>query len=400
MKNNELIIWGDNWWVEKDNVWFVWGMQNIICCLDLKTMICELVVNMPNKLQQKFRSNPFCIKYQDDLYCMPVYGESIWIYNTISQELSEIFIDNQDKRLLDIQDFWKFNNKIYVVSNGLGQIIEINPKDKKIINYYQLSKKCNITKSIKVDSVIYCLFEKTGEVYQFDLITKGIVKYKLPNIERRFNTICFDGQKFWLSGYCKEVYQWDKTSNEIKVIDDFPNEFGIYNFTQSTNGEVDCITSKYNRMTFLHALHIGNDIWFIPYTTNIILRVDKQKNIVYSFEVDEEIETKESILARTELGLYYKYLFEYIIDNRYLGLYSLKNKCILEIDTIELKYEYKKYNYNMNDKYLMEIAKLYNNVFYEANVWSRVVVSKMLDLKNNICGIENKSIGANIYQKV
>ena len=138
----------------------------------------------------------------------------------------------------------------------------------------------------------------------------------------------------------------------------------------------------------------------IPYTTNIILRVDKQKNIVYSFEVDEEIETKESILARTELGLYYKYLFEYIIDNRYLGLYSLKNKCILEIDTIELKYEYKKYNYNMNDKYLMEIAKLYNNVFYEANVWSRVVVSKMLDLKNNICGIENKSIGANIYQKV
>ena len=54
----------------------------------------------------------------------------------------------------------------------------------------------------------------------------------------------------------------------------------------------------------------------------------------------------------------------------------------------------------MNDKYLMEIAKLYNNVFYEANVWSRVVVSKMLDLKNNICGIENKSIGANIYQKV
>ena len=190
------------------------------------------------------------------------------------------------------------------------------------------------------------------------------------------------------------------SSNEIKVIDGFPNEFGIYNFTQSTNGEVDCITSKYNQMTFLYTLHIRNDIWFIPYTTNIILRVDKQKNIVYSFEVDEEIETKESILARTELGLYYKYLFEYIIDNRYLGLYSLKNKCILEIDTIELKYEYKKYNYNMNDKYLMEIAKLYNNVFYEANVWSRVVVSKMLDLKNNICGIENKSIGANIYQKV
>ena len=68
MKNNELIIWGDNWWIEKDNVWFVWGMQNIICCLDLKTMICELVINIPNKLQQKFRANPFCIKYQDDFY--------------------------------------------------------------------------------------------------------------------------------------------------------------------------------------------------------------------------------------------------------------------------------------------------------------------------------------------
>lgn len=399
MKNNELIIWGDNWWVEKDNVWFVWGMQNIICCLDLKTMICELVVNIPNKLQQKFRANPFCIKYQDDLYCMPIYGESIWIYNTISRELYEIFIDNQDKKLLNIRDFWKFDNKIYVVSNGLGQIIEISPKDKKIINYYQLSKKYSVTKSIKVDSVIYCLFEEIGEVYQFDLITKRIVKYKLPDIGRKFNTICFDGKKFWLSGYHKEIYVWDQKKNEISILDKFPRGFGMYDFTRETDGKVDITTEKFEKFTCLFSVVIGQKVWFISYHANKILYVDQVTNQIEAFEIEEENETKESLLVKNRLGC--KYLLDYVKDSRYIGLFSVKNECILEIDTIEMKYKYKYYNYHINDRCVEECANFCNFTFNELNVWEREIYKRVLYLRNNDThNVNVNCIGTEVYKRI
>lgn len=400
MKNKySLSIWADNQWIEDYSTWFVWGKENILCHFDSKTDDCELLTQIPDTLHSKFRLTPFCMKYHDDIYCMPGYGKSIWIYNTISRKFDEIYINGSDGVILNMRDFWEYENKIYVVSNGLGQIVEIDPVVKKIENYYRLCNEGSISKSVKVGTKIYGLFCEIGYVYQFDLKTKEIIMYKIPDIGRKFSTFCFDGKKFWLGGFRKEIYVWDKNTNNILTINGFPKEFGIYDFSKETDGIADCITDEYKKSTFAYSTVVEEKVWFIPYCTNKIIYVNKHTYQLYVFEIDEERETKESILERSTLG--YKYLLNYVKDDRYIGIYSLKNQCILEIDSVELKYEYKQFDYHISDIYVKEYADLLNNIFYEGDVWSREICNRMIQMKdNNIHNIRSKSVGSDIYKKI
>ena len=247
----KLHIWGDNWWIEKNKAWFIWGSLNILCCLDLEMNECELLTYIPEILESRFRGNSICYKYGNDIYCMPIYGKSIWVYSMVDDNFCEIRVNNPNEGLINIQDLWEYNNKIYAISTGLGQLIEIDLNEKKIKNYYSIIQDKIIVKSIKVDSLIYCLVGENNEIYRFNLETKETNRYKLPNIGRKFNTICFDGEKFWLSGYNKEIYVWDQKKNEISILDKFPRDFGMYDFTEETDGKVNTITEKFEKFIFL-----------------------------------------------------------------------------------------------------------------------------------------------------
>ena len=396
-EHTDLLIWGDNWWIEDDKAWFVWGLTDILCYLDLRTHEYVLLECIPDKSPIKFRLTPYCMKFRDDIYCMPVYGKSIWIYNTDNAEFNKIGIPVPDGELLNICDFWQYENKLYMVSNGLGQIIEIDPAVKRVENYYDLHDRGYLSKSVKTDTAIYCLSGDLGIVYQFNLIKKEVSQYKLPDIGRKFNTFCFDGEKFWLSGFQKEIYVWDRDVNKVITVDGFPEGFGIYDFSKETDEVENCIADKYEKFTFLHAEAVGENVWFIPYCTNKIIYVNKHTYQLHAFEIDEETETRESILERS--SLVYKYLFDYVKDDRYLGLFSIKNKCILEIDTAELKYEYKRYDYHISDKYIKEYAASHNNLFSENDMWSRKVYSSMIQMRNHdTFYMESESTGANIYE--
>ena len=369
---SDLFIWGDNWWFENNKAWFVWGVENVLCCVDLVTTRCDLLRYIPDKATSKFRLTPYCIKYQDDIYCMPSYGKSVWVYNTTNYAFDEICIDNPDEISIGIQAFWIYENKIYAVSNDMKQIIEINHYTKKVDNCYQICKKGVLTQSIKVDSFIYSLNGESGEIYQFDLTKKNFRMYKLPQIGKKYFTMCHDGEKFWLSGYCKEVYIWDSLTNKINIVNGFPRDFGIYDFTEETDGKANCIASEYKRFAFIHSVTLGENIWFIPYITNKIIYVNKYTYQIHTFEVNEEDETKESILSRR--NLWYKYLLEYVKDERYLGLYSIKNNCMMEIDTVKMTYEYRSYDCKIGNKCVQDYIRIYGNIFGEQiSAWRQKV---------------------------
>ena len=398
-ENNELFVWGDNWWIENEEAWFVWGMKNILCYVNMNSGKGKFFKLIPDMSKSLFRLTPYCIKYNDDIYCMPVYGKSIWIYNINCCRFDEICINGSNSILLNIRDFWKFDNKIYMVSNGLGQILEIDPSVKKIENCYCIHNVGEITKSVKVGVSIFSLFGESGDIYQFDLVKKEVFLYKLPDIRRKFSTFCFDGKNFWLSGFRKEIYVWDKEENKVTILDNFPKEFGIYDFSKETDGVANCIIDEYEKSTFAYSTVVEEKVWFIPYCTNKILYVNKCTYQLYVFEIDEERETKESILERSSLG--YKYLLNYVKDNRYIGLFSIKNQSVLEIDSVELKYKYKQFDYHISERLIKECFDLYNGVFYEGDVWNRVVYNRMMQLKdNNIHNIRSKSVGSDIYKKM
>ena len=403
MKNNDdLFIWGDNWWIESDRAWFVWGMENILLCIDLITRKCESAVCIPDDNPKKFRLTPYCIKYDKYIFCLPGLGESIWVYDLEDQYFSKIDIDNPNKGQMGFE-FWVWEDKLFAVSTGeLRKILEINIVQKKIDNYYTICEEGRLARSVMVNNAIYILSAESNMVYQFDLKTKAIKTHTLPDIDGKLWTICFDGEEFWLSGFQKEVYVWNPNTNMINLITNFPKGFGVYDFTkETTTGEVDCVSEKYEYHVFNFSVAAGNRIWFIPYNANKILYADKGMHELHSFEIDEENETKESIMARTSLG--YKYLLGYLKDDRYLGLFSIKNNCMLEIDTVEMRYAYKRYDYctGIDDNCLKEYAKQRGSIFYEANLWHRSVYKELISVMDSESrNISECDIGKDIYKKI
>ncbi len=396
-RDYRAFTWSDNWHVEGDKAWLVSGMHNILLCLDLKMKECESAVSIPEESSSKFRLTSYCIKCGDNIFCLPDTGKAIWIYNIRENGFSKIILDNPQNVRLAVYDFWMHDHKLFVVSNGLGQIIEIDIINKKVKDTYTLCEG-GIRKSIKVGTDIYSLSNAGNEVCQFDLIKKTVTSYILPNIGRKFFTFCYDNEKFWLSGYGKELYVWKKGETTIKTINGFPKEFGVYNFSKETNGETDCVKDEYELPAFLYSVSVGEHVWFIPFQTNKIVYVDKKSYELNVFETEGETETKQSLLGRTVLAS--KYLLEYIHENRYIGLFSIKNNYILEIDTWEKKTEIKKYTFS--NSCMHEIQKMFSgNIFCEGDgLYHEVYRTVLFGQEGEDRHKEISDVGLKIYEEM
>ena len=115
-------------------------------------------------------------------------------------------------------------------------------------------------------------------------------------------------------------------------------------------------------------------------------------------EIDGEDETKNSFTLR---GIKNKYLLEYVKENRYIGLFSLKNNYILEIDSIEKKVIRKIYSYNhMACQELMEIYDKCEGYIYNENRDIDRIIFKEKLINIDIKEIKKigEDIGLNIYK--
>lgn len=363
MKNKDKeFIWSDNWWIEEDNVWFVGGMSNILFNMNLKTGECEEAIDIPDSDTCKLRLTPVCLKRGKDVFCIPGFGQSIWVYNLDSKNFIRIDIDKPERFQLRVQ-VWERGDSLFIVSENWNRIMEVDVRQKVIKDYYTICEKDSVQKSTMAGHNIYMVSSDMGNIYQFDLCTKTIEVYSLPIEKKKLFTICFDGKKFWLSGYQKELYVWNKEDNSLVTVNSFPKDFGVYDFTEKTSGEIDSKMTEYEFSAFLYSVMVGEYIWFIPRQTNKILYINKENYRLSVFEISEENETRKSILERGTYGFRLKYLLEYIRNDRYIGLFSVKNNRILEIDAKELKYQWK--DYHFGDECLKQCNEICQGVYYE-----------------------------------
>lgn len=394
---DNTFIWSDNWWIDRNKAWFVSGIQNILFCLDLDTHMCESAVMIPDKSKKKFRVTPFCIKYGKDIFCLPGFGEYIWVYNLVSEQFMQIKVENPHKNQLWF-DFWVHENKIWAISRLTNKLLEIDPVKKEVQHYHIICGEDVVSASIMVDHDLYCLSNKLGRIYQYNLLSKSKEIYEIPDINKKLATICYDGKRFWISGYCKEIYVWEKTENSLIKIDDFPKNFGVYNFGKTTGDVLDCEREEYELPTFSYLLSMGKFVWFIPYETNMIMYADKQTYRLKVFEIEGESETRESVLAWHCALTGFRYVVEYTKDNRYIGLFSTKSGRILEIDTHELKYRWKEYSFS--EKCLRQCAELNGKIYHEEKIIERKIYEMLIYAEKNNVFYDNKSnTGVEIYRK-
>lgn len=394
MDTFNLFPWSDNWWLEDNKAWFVIGARNILCCFDMKNNECDIMAEIPDSHSTSFRATSYCMKLYDDIYCFPVNGSSIWVYDVQGGTFSEISIDKQYADGLEMHDFWEYGGRIFAVSIGLRQIIEIDTKKKKVENFYNLGQGECVARSVKVGSDIYILSGEFQRIYKFDLITKEITAYELPQLGRRYNTICFDEANFWLGGYRKEIYRWNKRKNTIDIYDAFPEGTYKSDCVKDIDDDLPPSIEEYEIPIFLYSITVGKYNWFIPFQMNKIIYTDKQSDQLFAFEVAEE--TQHSKYPSGDKEFKAKYILEYVKGNRYIGLFSINSNQIVEIDAEELTYKWR--DYCIGDKSLKEYVQIVGNIFYEGNMWDREVYRRMILMNNyNLNKINNENVGAAIY---
>lgn len=269
-------------------------------------------------------------------------------------------------------------------------------RTKEIENYYIVCDDPNIEliNCVKVKEQIYCVSRPYNQIYQFDLEKKNVFIHSVKGIDDHFYTICFDGENFWLSGFSKQIYIWNKKN--VKVLRDFPAEFGIYDFFSEKEDVLDCEKERYEAPAFLETRVVGQYVWFIPFRTNKILYVDKTNYQINQLDIPQERENRTSLATNEML---HKFLLEYEYNNRYIGLFSFKNRNILEIDTERIKVSNK--IFSLDGNYLNEKICSDNVLFCEGNYPDREFFKRYLLSNVRFTMEENKNnIGKKIFKKV
>ncbi len=359
LQKKRSYIWSDNWYLDGDKAWFISGSMDILFCLDLKTKETAWIDAIPLVDENTFRQHPRCLKYKDVIICLPDLANDIKFYHLSDNSLTGISINNSEKIRIACSNAWIIQEKLYIVSNGLKQIIEIDLEKECVSNYRDLPAEVNdrISGSSIVGNFIYLAGVSPVVIYRFDCIQKDIKIYNISQIEDEIQTLSYDGEKFWLSGKRKKIYVWNEKTDQVIFLDSFPESFGVWNFSGKYKRLFNPIDEVLDIPLFLYSVSVGDYVWFIPFQTNEILYIDKNTFEINQFSLQEEDHMEENI--RKQL-LEHKYLLEYVRGDRYIGLYSLKNRRIFEIDSQKLAYEVFDYKLHRHQISLNIIKNLWN----------------------------------------
>lgn len=391
---NRFIWSGHEWGIKDNKAYFVDAEKDILCEVDLDTSECNGLAVIPNEHTIKFMLNTRCLKINNEIFCMPCFGDRVWIYNCEDSSFNSIILNEPEKYNLYMESSWQMNDKIVSVSRGLCQVIIIDIKSKRI-EYFPikvLNDDVLISNCVRVNSDIFCTSFNSNRIYKFDLESKETYVYSIGSTFEKFSCICFDGENFWISGCSKKVYIWDG-NNDINIIN-LPESIRNYNFTTGSEDIVKSDDKECYVQIFCHLEAIDGYIWAIPYRSNLVIYIDKNTLEVKVLHIEDEKETKDSLLEFSRRP--FKFFWQYIKNNRYIGIFSLKNNYVIEIDTFIKEEKVKKYSFKIN--YLNLIFK--EKFFNESNNLHRKVFRRYLieDDKNiNLDNISYK-IGLRIYE--
>lgn len=347
----DSFIWNDNMCISGDEAWFIGGIVNALFKLDLRTGEYKFMTDFPDSPIYAFRKYKVGIQCGKYILCFPDKGSSIWLFDTLNNDLKKIDLGLPDNARPGVTCAFHINGKIYAVASELRQIIELDISDTNSVVYYPVFETCGQGylghESISVNQYIYCINNAVNMICEFDTNTKEIKYYSVPNSESGFTAIGYGDGCFWLSGYTRELHVWDKKNNLFRIIEDLPADLGVYELDSEGQLTVNYEKKVFKTELFFKCINLKSVICFIPYQSNHIVYVDKSNYGLNIFELPDEAEDTNS----WNRGMQHKYLVECVMpEENIILLYSIKNKAAIELNMENKEYKYKYYYLKEEDK--------------------------------------------------
>ncbi|MCM1120957.1 MAG: hypothetical protein NC416_00085 [Eubacterium sp.] len=396
--------WSDNWWKEGTIAWFCAGDYGALFSVDIGKQTCRLVSYIPECPVINFRMYPYCIKYKTKVFCLPSKGLNVWCYDLITQRWEKIVIANKERTICEMFCYNDNANEVWLREFESGRILGLNLERGEIDKEYRISmNNCGLCgehimgQHVLVENEIYVV--NSNRIYRINPKTDEITTYPLVEVKAELFTICYDGLNFWLSGYCKEIYIWNVEKGIIKIVSQFPENFGLYLYND--NSLVDSESFFSNGLSFFGmSIPMKDHVWFIPAQANQILYMSKRDYSIQTFDVgvykyeNGHSEGKEEYVA--------EYTVQYVEKDRYIGMYSFKTRMSFEIDTVELCVRH--YDFLFDNQTILQMGSKFCNgrkVFMENNKNLEMeMFSMMLNYKKEESNNLDSRIGQSIYNKL
>lgn len=338
-------VYSDNWWPENDKLYICDSCFAAVFCVDIPTKQCEWLACIPDCKRIGFRLNSFCRKYKEKIVCFPYDEKYICFYDIGKGSWTKMEVGFAGRLMVCMDNRDTGNVKIWLMEHTGRKIFQVNIEKEIVEKEYivPLNKHAFTGQYVFVQDCLYCA--AGNEIYCINLWNGNMSTYQIAEEGEELYTICHDGHNFWLSGGWEKIYVWNTEEGIVQIIADFIEE------TSVPGRESSFLVN--NVPLFGASMLVGKYVWYIPLQSNApIIYIDKDNYRVETLEIDAERETKEEIAKRKNA---FKYAFEYIRQNRYIGLYSCKNRLFFEIDTVELSVKYR--SFWIDDKTVVTIAR-------------------------------------------
>lgn len=261
------------------------------------------------------------------------------LYNLCSDEWSYISVDEDKKNWLNFreEDVFEQGDSIYIISYFLI-IFKVNIEKNSVeyLFYPDMKPEGDVrSEVVRVNNIIYIPMRHNNKIYKFDLETEQIEIIAVNTELKGIDTLCFDGERFWMTGTEKMICSWDEKSNSCISYCNFPHNFKKFHGIEGEDGYWFCRSGVYEKK-----------IYFIPCYANMLLELDTNTYNMEEIFIPDEEESAETI-RRPERFFDAKFSAAKKRDNM-LMLVSAENKNLIlidlntkKIDKVEFEMQYK-----------------------------------------------------------
>ncbi|MCI8400772.1 MAG: hypothetical protein HFI38_01535 [Lachnospiraceae bacterium] len=332
--------------------WVIDRNENALYKIDLLNDICKLISILPTPLSITeeelpfYRINPHCYKKDKDLFCIPDRGDCIVVYDIKKKEISRIAIANPDSVRLGICYFWEYDEKLFAISYGLKKVLVVNIGERKVEEYVDIFDKADVLpghEARRVNDSIFCISRNSNKIYEFDMDSMKSTVYEPAGLSEGLYAICYEDDRFWLSGISGKIYIWEKTNKKIVELDNYPEGFSIQRTVSDTGIPV-----------FYKSFVAGDNICFLPINLdyNQLLCIDRRDDRMRLINLLEDGDRRRGM-----------YTLEYIREDNVIGILFSENNYISEIHLDSNTFR-KRFLKKQN-----RVAKLYRDMQMQAIIY-------------------------------
>lgn len=236
-RRGENMIYNSGTCEGKSKVWFIGDFDNWLYSISSKGEISiEAVIPLDKNVNSPYRANSYCLEENDCVYIFPDKAKTLYKYNINTKEIVQSEIKFNSSRY---SIYWGcvIDNKLWCVTFNTGELLKINLKELLIEDIFSVSSRKEHSyrgEAISVGKKIYIVERNAPYIVEFDTESETMTKLEILCGEDGFGTIQFDGEKFFLTGYKKNIYIWNNKSGEVEIISLKEMEFIVENNDKKT----------------------------------------------------------------------------------------------------------------------------------------------------------------------